>query len=89
MLDKVKQLNKWRKAQSEIEKQMEQVQAMEEKGDYKVVVNANNKIISIEVDGKEDKLLKNVINDALKSAKKKAEKKLKSQVGDLGLGDLL
>ncbi len=89
MFDKVKTVNKWRKAQAEIEKQMEQIQATVEKGKYLVVVNANNKIIHIDVDGEEDKVLKDAINGALKDAKKKAEKKLRSQAGDLGLGDLL
>jgi len=89
MLDKVKTANKWKKAQSEIEKQMEQIQITESKGDYTVTVTANNKIVSIEFDGENDKLLKDLINSALKSAKKKAEKKLRSQAGNLGLGDLL
>lgn len=89
MFDKVKAVNKWRKAQAEIEKRMEQIQSSVQKGKYLVVVNANNKIIQVEVDGEEDKVLKDAINDALKDAKKKAEKKLRSQAGDLGLGDLL
>ena len=89
MFDKVKNLNKLRKAQSEIEKQMEQVHAAKEKSGVKVVVNANNKIVSIEVEGEEDKLMKDLLNDALKDAKKKAENKLRGQMADLGLGDLL
>jgi DNA-binding protein YbaB len=89
MFDKVKNLHKLRKAQSEIEKQMDQINAVKEKSGVKVVVNANNKIIVIEVDGNEDKLLKDLINDALKEAKKKAEKKLRGQISELGLGDLI
>jgi len=89
MLDKLKNLNKWRKAQADIEKQMEQIFASAEKDGIKVVVSANNKIISVEVEGDEDKLLKDLINSALKDAKKKAEKKLRGQASELGLGDLL
>ena len=89
MFDKLKNANKLRKAQSEIEKKMEQIQATTEKSGVRVVVNANNKIISIDVEGDEDKLLKDLINDALKDAKKKAEKQLRGQLAELGLGDLL
>ncbi|OGC47249.1 hypothetical protein A2886_01205 [candidate division WWE3 bacterium RIFCSPHIGHO2_01_FULL_42_13] len=89
MLDKLKNLNKWRKTQSEIQKQMEQIFASAERDGVKVVVNANNKVISVEVEGDEDKLLKDLLNDALKDAKKKAEKKLRGQASELGLGDLL
>lgn len=89
MLDKLVKANKLRKAQSQIEKKMEQIQATSEKAGVRVTVNANNKIISIDVEGQEDKLLKDLINSALKSAKKKSEKQLRGQLSELGLGDLL
>lgn len=89
MFEKLKNLNKLRKAQSEIEKQLEQIQSVGEKSGVKVVVNANNKILSIEFDGVEDKLMKDLINDTLKDAKKKGEKKLRSKASELGLGDLI
>ena len=89
MLDKLKNLNKLRKAQSEIEKQMEQIQSTVEREGIRVTVNANNKIVSIDIEGDEDKLLKDLVNEALKDAKKKAEKKLRNQMSELGLGDLL
>lgn len=89
MFDKVKNLNKLRKAQSKIEKEMEQIFATREKAGVRVTVNANNKIIAIEVNDTEDKVLKDLLNGALKEAKKKAEKKLRGQLSELGLGDMI
>lgn len=89
MFDKIKTVNKWRKAQAEIEKQMDQIQASGEKAGYKVVVNANNKILEISRDGEDEKLLKDLLNETLKEAKKKSEKKLRGQAESLGLNDLI
>lgn len=89
MFDKLKKVNELRKAQSEMEKKMKQIRVTEEKGKYEVTVNANNKVISIKVDGEEQEFIVDLLNSALKSARKKAEKKLRSSMGDLGLGDLL
>lgn len=89
MLDKLKNLNKLRKAQSEIEKEMEQINSSAERDGIKVVVNANNRVVSIEVDGEEDAMLKDLLNNALKDARKKAEKQMRGRMSELGLGDLL
>lgn len=87
MFDKVKNLNKLRKAQSEIKKQMEQIFVSGEKGRYKVRIRGDKRIESLEVDGEEEKMLKDLLNDTLREAEKKSEKKLRGQMGDLGLGD--
>ncbi len=89
MLDKLKNLNKLRKAQSEIEKEMEQINSSAERDGIKVVVNANNKVVTIEVEGEEDTMLRDLLNIALKDARKKAEKQMRGKMSDLGLGDLL
>lgn len=89
MFDKLKKVNELRKAQAEMEKKMEDIRVTEEKGNFKVTVNANNKIISIEEKGEKQDFVADLLNSALKKARKKAEKKLRGEMGDLGLGDLL
>ena len=89
MLDKVKSFNRLRKMKSEIDKQLESIFAVKEKGDVRVVVRGDKRIEKLEFDGKEDKDLKNLINDAFKEVEKKTEKQLKSQAGDFDLSGLL
>lgn len=89
MFDKLKKVNDLRKAQSEMEKKMESVRVTEEKGNFAVTVNANNKIISIKEKGEDQDFVVDLLNSALKKARKKAEKKLRGDMADLGLGDLL
>jgi DNA-binding protein YbaB len=88
MFDKLQSMNKLRKMKSEIDKQLEQIFSVKEKGDVKVVVRGDKKIERIEFDGEENKDLKNLINDALKDVEKKTEKQLKNQMGDLDLSSI-
>ena len=88
MFDKLQSLNKLRKMKSQIDKQLESIFAVKEKGHIKVVVRGDKKIEKIEFDGNEDKDLKNLINDALKDVEKKTEKQLKGQMGDMDLSGL-
>ncbi|MBN1162280.1 YbaB/EbfC family nucleoid-associated protein [Patescibacteria group bacterium] len=88
MFDKIKDLNNFRKAQSEIKKQLEQMFHSEEKRGTKVIVRGDKRIEKIEIDGEEDKELKDLINDAMKKMDKKAEKQLRGKLKGLGLPDL-
>ncbi len=83
-----KEIYKLRKKQSEMQKEMEQIFSTEEKGDVKVVVRGDRKVELIEIDGEEQKDLKNAINDAMKDVNKKVEKKLRGQLSDLGIPGL-
>ena len=85
MFDKLKDLNKLRKAQSEIKKELEQIFVTKEKSGIKVVVRGDKRIERIEFDGKDQKDLKDVINDANKEIDKKVQKQMKNHIGDLGL----
>ena len=85
MFDKLKDLNKLRKAQSEIKKELEQIFVSEEKSGIKVVIRGDKKIQKIEIDGEAQKDLKDVLNDAFKSVDKKVEKQMRGHMGDLGL----
>lgn len=89
MFDKIKNLNKLKKAQKEMEVIMDKIVITKEKAGITVAVNANNKVLKIDFEGDEDKITKDLLNDALKEAKKKSGKKLRGQMANLGLGDLL
>ncbi|MFC1756089.1 YbaB/EbfC family nucleoid-associated protein [Patescibacteria group bacterium] len=83
-----KEIYKLRKKQSQMQKEMEQIFSTIEKGDYRVLVRGDRKVESIEIDGDEQKDLKNIINDAMKDVNKKVEKKLRGQLSDLGIPGL-
>jgi DNA-binding protein YbaB len=87
-LDKLKEANRLRKMQSEIQKQLDQICATNEKGGVRVVVRGDRRIEKIEVDGEERKDLRDVINDAFKEVNKKVEKQMRGQLQDLGLPGL-
>ncbi len=76
MLDKAKMYKDLWQLKREVEKQQSQIFAVVEKGGWKVVARGDHSIERIELNGVEDKNLKNVLNEALKEAEKKAEKKL-------------
>ena len=83
MFDKAKQLHKIKKMQSDVQKQLESITHVEEKGDIRVIVRANKKIEEISIDGEDRKDLKNLLNEAFKNVDKKAEKKMRSQAPEL------
>jgi len=88
MFDKLKDLNKLRKVQSEMKKQLEQITVDHEKNGIKVVVRGDKKIESVEIDGDENKLIKDIINDAMKQVDKKVEKQMRGSMKDLGIPGL-
>ena len=88
MFDKLKDLNRLKKIQSDIKKQLEQIFVVQESGNIKVVVRGDKRIEKIEIDGEEDKNLKNLINEAMKETDKKVEKQMRGQMQDLGIPGL-
>ncbi|MCA9308720.1 MAG: YbaB/EbfC family nucleoid-associated protein [Patescibacteria group bacterium] len=83
MLDKIKSVNKLRKMQADIQKQLEQILHSETKGTSEVVVKGDKKIDVLIIDGEERKDIKDLINAAFKNVEKKAEKKMRSQAGSM------
>ncbi len=79
---------KLKKAQSAMQKELSQVFSTIEKKGYKVVVRGDKRIETIEIDGDENKELRDIINDALKDVQKKSEKKLRGQLGDFDFSAL-
>jgi DNA-binding protein YbaB len=88
--DKIKQLgelNKMRQQAKVLQKQLEEITETYEKGDIKVKVSGDQKIIYIKVDGEDKKDIVDVINKAFKNVQKKSAKKMLESGG--GLSGLL
>ncbi|KKU32185.1 MAG: hypothetical protein UX44_C0001G0030 [candidate division WWE3 bacterium GW2011_GWA1_46_21] len=77
------QIFKFKKAQSQIKKQLEQIFAQIDKGNISVLVRGDKKIEKIAVDGEERKDIKEAVNEAIKEAEKKAEKQMRGQSEEL------
>lgn len=87
MFDKIKELNKLKQAQSKLKKQMEEISSFREKDGIKVVVRGDKKIQRLEIDGEDQKDLRELINDTFGDVDKKVEKQMRGQLKDFGLPD--
>ena len=88
MFDKIKDLNKLRKAQGEIKKQLEQIFITSEKAGMRVVIRGDKKIEKLELDGVDNKTLRDLINDSFKDVDKKVEKQTRGKLQELGFPGL-
>jgi len=88
MFDKLKDINKLRKMQSELKKELEAIFVNEEKGDIQVVVRGDKRVEKIIIDDEEMKELRDIINTAMKKMDKKIEKQMRGRMQDLGLPGL-
>ena len=90
MFDKFKQLgqlNKMRQQAMKLQKELEQIKEMAEKGGMKVVVKGDQTIDYIFMDGQERRDLVDLLNEALKKVQKESAKKMLEMGG--GLSGLL
>jgi len=88
--DKFKQLgelNKMRQQAKVLQKELEKIKHLEEKGGIRVKVTGDQKVEYIEIDGEERGDLVEVINKAFKGVQKEAAKKMMEMGG--GLSGLL
>lgn len=85
MFDKLKDLNNLRKAQAEIKKELEQIYVEAEKAGIKILVRGDKRVEKLEIDGVENKILRDLINDTMKDVDKKVEKQMRGHMADLGL----
>jgi DNA-binding protein YbaB len=88
MLDKLKELNEMRKLQADLKRDLEQIFHTEEKRGVKIVVRGDKRIEKIEVDGEENRELRDAINQAMKQIDKKIQKQMRGKLKGLGLPDL-
>lgn len=79
MLDKVKQAYQLKKAQSDLQKMMSALSVFVQKGDNSIVISGDKKVIKIIINGKENKDLKDLINEAMKKMDEKLQKEMKSK----------
>ncbi len=90
MFDKLKQgkdLLKLRQQAQQLQKSLQEIHHTEEKGDSKVTVDGTQNVVSIMVDGVEQRELTELINKAMKEVQKKSAKKMMEMGG--GLSGLL
>lgn len=85
MFDKIKDLNNLRKAQGEIKKELEKIYVESENQGIKLLVRGDKRIEKLEVEGVEQKDLRDLINDTMKDVDKKVEKQMRGHMADLGL----
>ncbi len=88
MFDKAKEILKFRKMQSEMKKELENIFATVEKSGVRIVIRGNKHIEKIIVDEEEQRLLKDVLNDSMKEVDKKVEKQMRGKLGDFGIPGL-
>lgn len=85
MFDKIKQINELRKKSQDMKKDLEaEVLEISHKG-VLVRINGNMDIIKLESNGKTDEDVLDAINQAIKESQKVAAKKMRGQLGDMGL----
>lgn len=80
-------LKKMRDQAMAIQKQLQAEQITIDKHDVRIVITGDQKILSLESNGKNDDDIKDAINEAIKKSQEVAAKKLAGMSG--GLGGLL
>ena len=78
-------MNELRKAQSKLQKQLEEISIVDSSGDYEVRIRGDKRIEEIKINGESNKDLKDLINSTMKQVDKKVQKKMQGQLSDLGL----
>jgi DNA-binding protein YbaB len=83
MIDKVKQAYQLKKAQSDLQKMMSALSVFLQKGDNSIVISGDKKVVKLVINGKENKELKDLINDAMKNMDSKLQKEMKSKEDEI------
>lgn len=76
---------KMRSQAKAMQKKLAEVTESVEKGDVKVKVSADQKVVYVEVNGQERNDIKDALNDAFKKVQKKAAQKMMEEGGLQGL----
>jgi DNA-binding protein YbaB len=84
-LQQGKELMKMRSQAKAMQKKLAEVTESVEKGDVKVKVSADQKVVYVEVNGQERNDIKDALNDAFKKVQKKAAQKMMEEGGLQGL----
>jgi len=88
MFDRAKEMYNLKRRADLLKKEMARiVVTVEEKG-VRVVARGDQRIEALEVDGEEDRRVRDAVNKALKEVQKKVAKKMRGQLMDLGIPGL-
>lgn len=85
MFDKIKEADRLRRLQNEIRKEQEQIFVEGEKQGIKILIRGDKRIEKLEIDGVDNKAMRDLINDTMKDVDKKVEKQMRGHMADLGL----
>ena len=83
MLEKFKEINKWRKMKKDFDELSQSVSVTYEKDGIEITMKGDKKIERISIDGDENRLIKDIINETMKQVDKKLEKAAKQNQGQL------
>ncbi|MEK7092122.1 MAG: YbaB/EbfC family nucleoid-associated protein [Patescibacteria group bacterium] len=90
MMNPFKQIGEIKKMRDQamaIQKQLQQEEVEVERGGVRVIISGDQKIKTLQINGKSDNDVKDAVNEAIKKSQEVAAKKLQSMGG--GLGSLL
>jgi len=87
-LGKMKDLYALKKQADAMQKQMEQIKVSVVDGDFEIVMKGDQTVDEVKENGENRNDLKKLFNKAVKESKKKAAKKMRGQMGDLGIPGL-
>ena len=83
-LNQVKELKKMRDHAMKIQKELDSVEIEVEKDGVTVKVTASQKIVSININGNDEKSVVKAVNEAISQSQKVAAKRMQSMMGEGG-----
>ncbi|MBP6979758.1 YbaB/EbfC family nucleoid-associated protein [Candidatus Curtissbacteria bacterium] len=83
-LNQVKELKKMRDQAMKIQKELDSVEIEVEKDGVTVKVTASQKIVSININGNDEKSVVKAVNEAISQSQKVAAKRMQSMMGEGG-----
>ncbi len=83
-LNQVKELKKMRDQAMKIQKELDSVEIEVEKDGVTVKVTASQKIVSIHINGNDEKAVVKAVNEAISQSQKVAAKRMQSMMGEGG-----
>lgn len=83
MIDKVKQAYQLKKAQAELQKLISSLSVFEQKADNSIVISGDKKVTKLVINGVENKVIKDLINEAMKKMDTKLQKEMKTKEDEI------
>ena len=83
---KIKDLYNLKRQADEMKREMEKITVEVEERGVKILMQGDQKVLSVILNGEEDNRLKDAFNKAVKESQRKVAKKMQGRLSDLGLG---